>query len=211
MRSCRWRVVEISEIVLVLLDSRCPLLHFPPSLSTYLSDRKVILVLTKVDISGHECADSWTRYFNHHYPGLRIVQVESYTEKTESAQHQGRTMYEPYLPEGFRATLVQAIRDVHAEMVEPPEKIKGDTEKMKKWKPNVKIDIDWEAVLKAGGKVGSVVGGGAVPRPQADNGDQASELTNQVPEFLTVGLIGKYCATTPSWMASMTIASNRST
>lgn len=195
MRSCRWRVVEISQIILVLLDSRCPLLHFPPSLSTYLSDRKVILVLTKVDISGHERAASWTRYFNHHHPGLRIVQVESYTEKTESAQHQGRTMYEPHLPKDFRERLVQAIRDVHAEMMEPPEKIKGDIEKMKKWKPSVKTDIDWEAVLKAGGgQVGSIVGGASIPRPKPDDDDEAGESTDQVPEFLTVGLIGKYCA-----------------
>ena len=149
-------------------------------------------MLTKVDISGSERAASWTRYFNHHYPGLRIVQVESYIEKTESAQHQGRTMYEPHLPESFRERLVQAIRDVHAEMIEPAEKIKGDVEKMKNWKPNIKTDIDWEAVLKArGGQVGSIVGGAAVPRPKPDD-DQAGESTDQIPEFLTVGLIGKY-------------------
>src|SRR6185369_11980830 len=42
--SIRWRVTEISQILLVLLDSRCPLLHFPPPLQQYLFNRKVILV-----------------------------------------------------------------------------------------------------------------------------------------------------------------------
>lgn len=155
----RWRVTEISQIILVLLDSRCPLLHYPPSLSEYLSGRKVILVLTKVDISGPTRAASWTRYFNEHYPDLRVVQVESYTEKTASDRHQGRIKYEPHIPESFRGRLVQAIKEVHSEIVEPPEKIKGDEEKMKKWRPKVKTHIDWEGVLNAaGGKVGSAVG-----------------------------------------------------
>jgi ribosome biogenesis GTPase A len=88
LRSQRWRVTEISHIILVLLDSRAPLLHYPPSLVEYLSDRRVILVLTKVDISGAARADAWTRYFNAHYPGLRVVQVESYLEKEASAVHQ---------------------------------------------------------------------------------------------------------------------------
>jgi hypothetical protein len=194
MVSRRWRVAEIAEIILVLLDSRCPLLHFPPSLSTYLSDRKVILVLTKVDISGPTRAASWIRYFNAHHPNLHVVQVEAYTEKTASAQHQGRAMYEPHLPESFRERLVQAIKEVHSEMMEPPERIKGNEEKMKRWKPTVKQDIDWEGVIKAGGgKVGSIVGGATAPKPRSVDGEgEGNEAeSGQEPEFLTIGLIGK--------------------
>lgn len=84
----RWRVTEISQIILVLLDSRAPLLHYPPSLAAYLSDRRVILVLTKVDISGPARADAWSRYLTAHYPGLKVVQVESYIEKETTSLHQ---------------------------------------------------------------------------------------------------------------------------
>ena len=35
-------------------------------------------------------------------------------------------MYEPHLPESFKERLVQAIREGHAEMMEPPEKIRGN-------------------------------------------------------------------------------------
>ena len=185
-------MIEISQIVLILLDSRCPLLHLPPSLSAYLSDRKVILVLTKVDISGPTRAASWTRYFNIHHPDLRVVQVEAYTEKTASAQHQGRTMYEPNLPESFRERLVDAIKEVYLEMMEPPEKIKGNEEKMKRWKPPVKKDIDWERVIKAGGRqVGSIVGGAAAPKSSGEGGEVSEAEAEQEPEFLTIGLIGK--------------------
>jgi hypothetical protein len=189
---CRWRVTEISQIILVLLDSRCPLLHFPPYLSAYLSDRKVILVLTKVDISGHDRAEAWTAYFRKHYPELRVVQVESYVEKEARSGHQGRRQYEPHLPQGFRERLVDAVREVHAEMLQPPEKIRGNEDRMKRWKPPVKQDINWEAVLRAGGtKVGTVVGGTAAPRPKDELEVVDGQHEDQEPEFLTIGLIGE--------------------
>jgi predicted GTPase len=104
-------------------------------------------------------------------------------------------MYEPHLPESFKVRLVQAMKEVHLEMMEPPERIKGNEEKMKRWKPPVKKDIDWEGVINAGGgQVGSVVGGATVPKPQAVNGE-GDELDDagagQEPEFLTIGLIGE--------------------
>lgn len=187
LTTCRWRVTEISQIILVLLDSRCPLLHYPPSLSTYLSDRKVILVLTKVDISGPARADAWTDYFRSKYPGLRVVQVESYVEKETGIGHQGRKQFEPYLPKTFREKLVDAIREEHSEMLQPPDKVKANPAWLKSWKAPVKRNIDWEAVLNAGGgKVGSVVGGAVAPRPK----DTEQAEHEEEPEFLTIGLIG---------------------
>ncbi|KAF7966429.1 hypothetical protein HWV62_38412 [Athelia sp. TMB] len=189
-----WRVVEISQIILVLLDSRCPLLHFPPSLAAYLSERRVILVLTKVDISGPVRAAAWTNYLQEHYPGRRIVQVEAYAEKTASAVHQGRAHWEPHLPQTFKERLVDAIRAVHAEMMVPPERIRDDAEKVARWKPPAKREVDWARVANAGGgQVGSAVGGAVVPKLREPDGDaDASEMAGDVePEFLTIGLIGK--------------------
>ncbi|KAF8216064.1 hypothetical protein K438DRAFT_1560283 [Mycena galopus ATCC 62051] len=177
-----WRVTEISQIILVLLDSRAPLLHYPPSLVTYLSDRRVILVLTKVDISGPERADAWTRYFAALYPGLKIVQVESYIEKETTSVHQGRKQRDPHIPESFRRRLVEAIKEEHAAMLEPPEKVKANPVWLEKWKPRTKRDIDWERVMAAaGGKVGTIVGGAAAPH----------EDDEEEPKFLTIGLIGQ--------------------
>lgn len=203
---CRWRVTEISQIVLILLDSRCPLLHYPPSLESYLSSphlskKRTILVLTKVDISGAVRAEAWITYFQRRYPHLQIVQVEAYAEKATSSASGSRKMYEPYLPSAFRQTLVDALKETHAELLEPPERIRDVPEKLATWTPPVKREVDWEAVLHArGGKVGTAVGGVAAPRAKEDivteaeagkMKEQDAEDTEDVePEFLTIGLIG---------------------
>ncbi|KAJ7070863.1 GTPase [Mycena amicta] len=179
-----WRVTEISQILLVLLDSRAPMLHFPPSLQAYLNDRNVILVLTKVDISGPERAEAWTKYLNARYPTFKVVQVEAYVEKEATSFHQGHRQHRPHMPETFRSRLVQAIREEHAAMLEPPEAIKANPARLEKWKPRIKREIDWDRVLNAEGeKVGSVIGGPAAPHE-----DDSSE---EEPQFLTIGLIGQ--------------------
>lgn len=208
----RWRVTEISQILLILLDSRCPTLHLPPALSAYLtalpnaSRIRTILVLTKVDISGPDRAAAWTRYLNAQYPGSRVVQVESYVEKAADANGSSRKMYEPHLPSAFRQTLVDALREAHAELLEPPPSVKSNPERLASWKPRARSEVDWNAVLNAqGGQVGTAVGGASQPRPKAaprdpdneealehvDNGEEASSDDEDTePEFLTVGLIG---------------------
>lgn len=175
----------------MLLDSRCPLLHYPPSLRAYLADRKVVLVLTKVDISGPVRAEAWTQYLKKLSPGSRVVQVESYTRKEASGVHQGRAHYEPHLPQTFRERLVAAIQEVHTEMLEPPINIKCDAGRLARWKPLVKRVIDWPSVLNAqGGKVGTAVGGAAVPWTSQEE-DSPESVDDVEPEFLTIGLIGQ--------------------
>ncbi|KXN88797.1 Guanine nucleotide-binding protein-like 1 [Leucoagaricus sp. SymC.cos] len=190
-----WRVTELSQIILVLLDSRCPLLHFPPSLADYLANQKVILVLTKVDITGPICVGEWMRYIKVKYPKLRVVQVESYIEKETTTVHQGKKQYEPRLPDTFRHRLMEAIKEVHAEMLDPPEKVAKNPEWLQNWIPPVKREIDWDGVLNAGGgRVGAVVGGAAVPRPTTEDEDEDEDQDsnqNKESEQLTVGLIGQ--------------------
>ncbi|KAJ3725581.1 GTPase [Lentinula guzmanii] len=167
-----WRVTEISQIILVLVDSRCPLLHYPPSLARYLSNRKVILVLTKVDITGPTRVSAWIDYLRNAFPSLRVVQVQSYTAKEAGFHHQGRTKYDFRIPQIFRQQLLNAIRELHTEMLQPPEKIVGDPEKLKHWKPPVKQDIDWSAALDL--------------HAQHNLADYPSEEDR----FLTIGLLG---------------------
>lgn len=175
----------------MLLDSRCPTLHYPPSLSSYLSDRKVILVLTKVDISGPTRVEAWIKYIHQHHPNVRVVQVESYIEKEASLDHQGSKQYEPSIPDHFRATLLQVIKEVHAEILEPPEKVKSNPDRLKSWVPAVKREINWEGVMQAkGSKVGLAVGGASVPRQKSPEESPEDPNHRQEPEYLTIGLIG---------------------
>ncbi|KAG6841763.1 hypothetical protein C0991_007092 [Blastosporella zonata] len=188
-----WRVTEISQILLVLLDSRCPLLHFPPSLAAYLSDRKVILVLTKVDISGPERASSWINYFRIKYPQFPVVQVESYAAKEEGPGHQGGTQYEPHLPSSFRERLVSTIREVHAEMLVPPEKVQSNPKWLTSWTPAVKKEVDWNGLLKASdSRLGSAVSVSAPSHAREINeGEHGDGKDDKEHELLTIGLIGQ--------------------
>lgn len=182
----------------MLLDSRCPPLHLPSSLSAYLniptsspsqsdpSPRskqsskfkapRIILVLTKVDISGPARTASWTSFLNDNYPGIPVVPVEAYAPKSSVAVEQGPIRYEPHLPGTFRERLVHTLRNVHEQLLQPPQWVTaprdGESEeerlqRVDQWKPRVKTVIDWDGVLKAKGKlVGKAVGGVAVPMGQ---------------------------------------------
>jgi hypothetical protein len=153
-------------------------------------------------MAGPERAEAWTTYLQKRHPGLPIVRVEAYQQKLGE---QGRPVYESHLPLPFRERLVNAMRQVHEEMLIPPERVRSDEAKLNRWNPPVKREIDWDGVLRAQGKkVGSVVGGAAMPKGKGkeDNADDAQELEQQTsdkdgqsewqePDFLTVGLIGK--------------------
>ncbi|EIW87030.1 P-loop containing nucleoside triphosphate hydrolase protein [Coniophora puteana RWD-64-598 SS2] len=186
-----WRVTEISEIMLCLLDSRCPLVHLPPSLATYLASQnsKYILVLTKVDIAGPVCVAAWISYLESQHPGVRIIQVESYTEQ---ATAQGHAISRAHIPFPFREHLIHALREAHNELLEPPERVRADPSKKSRWRPSVKRSVDWEAVLRASGdKVGLTVGGATAPQPTDGEGNNDGGETPSEPEFLTIGLIGQ--------------------
>ena len=203
-----WRVTEISQIILILLDSRCPLLHFPPSLASYLSHRdlvqhkRIVLVLTKADIVGPARVEAWKSYLKHQYPHLAVVPVESYLPAGASATAdgsapsetaRGKARHAPFIPSTFRHALVDALREAHASLLEPPEEIKGAPEKLQTWKSRVKKEIDWDRVMTAhGDKVGTVVGGAAAPHPRSASPIEGDDADDTEEEFLTVGLIGVY-------------------
>ena len=88
-----WRVSEASEILLILLDVRCPLVHFPPSLQDYVATlkprKKCILVLTKVDLVPVVIADVWKSYLKKTFDN-EVITVESYIEHAKGERTQGR-------------------------------------------------------------------------------------------------------------------------
>lgn len=211
----RWRVTEMSDILLILLDSRCPCLHLPPSLATYLSLptaendtaprsahlQRAILVLTKVDISGPARVSAWTSYLETRYPGTPIVPVEAYVPIATGTDAQGRVKYTPQMAGTFRERLVRTLKEVHAKMLQPPEWVDTE-EKLRRWRPKVRKNIDWERVMNAKGTlVGKVVGGPTEPSGNAHQepieldgvSDAEGALkSSEEPGFLTIGLIGRY-------------------
>ncbi|KZO95953.1 P-loop containing nucleoside triphosphate hydrolase protein, partial [Calocera viscosa TUFC12733] len=193
-----WRVTELSDILLILLDARCPPLHYPPSLQVFLKQlrpaRKLVLVLTKVDVVGHARAEEWAQWLRERYrgEGVRVVMVEAYRHKappSTAEEPQGKRAgrrVEPFLPSEFRSQLVRALREAHEELKTPPAGEEG------KWKCRVRRDVDWEAVERGlGGKVHQPEHREA-ERPPPENLDEEGEGEHDAPpEYLTIGLIGQ--------------------
>jgi hypothetical protein len=148
-----------------------------------------VLVLTKVDIAGRARTDAWAAHLRARHSGVRVAMVEAY-----APPHAAKRTREPHLPPAFRAALVATLREIHAEMLQPPERIRDDPAKVARWRPPVKRVVDWEAVLSArGGQVGHAVGGATAPQPAShtnEEEDRDDDTEQPEPEHLTIGLIG---------------------
>uniref|UniRef100_A0A3Q2PBQ8 Guanine nucleotide-binding protein-like 1 n=1 Tax=Fundulus heteroclitus TaxID=8078 RepID=A0A3Q2PBQ8_FUNHE len=71
-----WRVLEMSDVVLLIVDIRHPVLQFPPDLYHYITTdqhKQVILVLNKVDLCPPPLVMAWKHYMTSQFPHLEIV------------------------------------------------------------------------------------------------------------------------------------------
>ncbi|KAI9364639.1 hypothetical protein BD770DRAFT_313755 [Pilaira anomala] len=71
-----WRVLEISDVILIVMDIRNPLLHFPRSLYKYVTHklkRKIIGIFNKVDLVSEFTVFAWKKYFEEEFPNLKIA------------------------------------------------------------------------------------------------------------------------------------------
>ncbi|SPO21182.1 related to GTP-binding protein [Ustilago trichophora] len=203
-----WRVCERSDLVCVLADARCPLLHLPPSLIGFLERYmrlKVIIVLTKADIVPKVIVDAWKAYLKELYPRWEVVATESY-EKLERMEGQGaRTRFAPYLSPHSRRDLFAALRKAHTDLVTPPKVVQEDENKRKQWMPPCATDTDWEGVerrvqLHTEGFEDTEEHGEApsnpseepqkAPAPDSSTKQDHKQTRSHLP-YLTIGLIGQ--------------------
>ncbi|KAF8514634.1 P-loop containing nucleoside triphosphate hydrolase protein [Hysterangium stoloniferum] len=171
-----WRVSEMSDIILLLLDSRCPALHFPPSLQVYFEalrqSRPLIIVLTKSDLVPPSYTAAWSAWLRDHYPSARVVKVESYCEQNPHSERKGqgqRKKFKPEMKPDDLLELVEALKAAHEELITPPERIRNNAEKLQNWKPSVRRTVEWTAI----------------------NGGHAHVEIEEGQEYLTVGLVGQ--------------------
>ena len=83
-----WRVCERSDILLVVVDSRQPLLNFPPSLYHYITQtlrKPMVIVLNKIDLLPAQTVNDWIDFFHKRFPKLFVVPFTSFpTERRET-------------------------------------------------------------------------------------------------------------------------------
>ncbi|KAM0725204.1 Guanine nucleotide-binding protein-like 1 [Formica fusca] len=76
-----WRVLEMSDVLLIIVDIRYTVLMFPPYLYHYVTNelqKDMILVLNKVDLAPPALVVAWKEYFRSQYPKLHILMFTSY-------------------------------------------------------------------------------------------------------------------------------------
>jgi hypothetical protein len=215
---------------MILLDVRAPTVHFreslfflprqwglihpppAPSLQSYVTAlrpaRKIIVILTKSDLVSPAHVTAWRAYFASRHPEIRVVQVESYKERptahdataSDTNQKRRRRYVDPYIPGHFLKDLVQTLKEVHKELLKPPEWVESeiDQEKRRRWKPNVRESVEWDRVLDGTTRPATV-------DPTVEPKEGAEEMLElDSPEedavdlrYITVGLIGKEWAVVP--------------
>lgn len=177
-----WRTTETSDILLVLIDVRFPLLHYPPSLRHYLrtlkpNPRPVVLVLTKTDLVPPWVAQAWKTYFEEEADlaasvsaaststeatgagkphKIEVVLMESYREKEKREETQGNQAARlvPAAPPPARHALLSALRNAHATLLTPPPIVASDPVRLARWRPRVRRTVDWDSVVEEGGETG---------------------------------------------------------
>lgn len=78
-----WRVLELSDMFLLIADMRHPLFHFPTSLYEYITEiikKPVILLLNKCDLIPKEIQILWIKYFKENYPKVHIALFTAFND-----------------------------------------------------------------------------------------------------------------------------------
>ncbi|OCT67929.1 guanine nucleotide-binding protein-like 1 [Xenopus laevis] len=84
-----WRVLEMSDIILLITDIRHPVLHFSPALYDYVTqelERSIVLVLNKTDLAPPSLVVAWKHYFQAKFPKVHVVCFTSYPRHPEEEQ-----------------------------------------------------------------------------------------------------------------------------
>ncbi|KAL0984911.1 hypothetical protein UPYG_G00150360 [Umbra pygmaea] len=71
-----WRVLEMSDVILLIVDIRHPVLQFPPTLYRYITEelhKQVVLVLNKADLCPPPLVLAWRHYLQTQFPGLHCT------------------------------------------------------------------------------------------------------------------------------------------
>jgi ribosome biogenesis GTPase A len=82
-----WRTLEISDVLLLVVDIRHPLFHFPPSLYyrvVHELNKPLILLLNKCDLVTNQRKLDWIQWFEKNYPKLFICTFSSFFENKKS-------------------------------------------------------------------------------------------------------------------------------
>jgi len=85
-----WRVVEISDILVIVADIRFPILHLPVSLYDYITaamKKPLVLALTKCDLVEASTVESWVKTLQQQFPAIRVVPLSIFNLEEIGEEH----------------------------------------------------------------------------------------------------------------------------
>lgn len=65
-----WRVIELSDVLVLVVDARFAALHFVPDLYRYVKEfpaKQMIIALNKCDLVSHQVREAWCSYFESNF------------------------------------------------------------------------------------------------------------------------------------------------
>lgn len=100
-----WRVTEISDIVLLIVDIRYAPLHFSPKFYEYCTNtlkKDLILILNKIDLVPNSLVVAWKNYFETKFPSLYVIlftsakQIKHKSKNSKRGGKSGKSIDQEY-------------------------------------------------------------------------------------------------------------------
>ena len=88
-----WRVIELSDILLIIIDARYPTFLFPPYLFKYVTEelkKHCIVMMNKIDLVESSVVLAWKKYFEEKYK-INVVLFTSYPSYNLRGQTQNKS------------------------------------------------------------------------------------------------------------------------
>jgi ribosome biogenesis GTPase A len=76
-----WRVLELSDIIIIIVDCRFPTLLCPPYVLNYITKelkKEAIILLNKIDLVESEVVLAWKKHFEEKYSNIHVIMFTSY-------------------------------------------------------------------------------------------------------------------------------------
>ncbi|XP_076663867.1 nucleostemin 4 [Andrena cerasifolii] len=138
-----WRVLEMSDILLIIVDIRYPVLMFPPYLYCHVTNelkKDMILVLNKVDLAPPALAVAWKEYFHTKYPKLHILMFTSYP----TYNLRGNTSETEGLKERRRKGKLKMAAEGAKKLLDTCKEIVGDQVDLTSWHDKIEEEMHME-------------------------------------------------------------------
>lgn len=139
-----WRVMERSDVFVLVVDIRYPALHFVPDLYFYVTEnlqKGMVLAINKCDLVPLHVLSAWRQYFQQTYPRLAVAMFSSFPDaKLAPSEHNSellskreRRMARSKLAAWGADKLLAALNSLH---LEPKKKAY-----LEEWRSHLHFDI----------------------------------------------------------------------